>query len=99
MKTGFLFRPGKKREYEFDEREEDEDSIRLISKDSIVTLSKSEIEREIEYADFSADEERLRTIAVLEASMTPRRMREAVLGTDNGWLAATETKIKELRNA
>ena len=33
----------------------------------------------------------------LEASQTPRRVREAVLGTDNGWLAALEAKIKSLR--
>jgi len=99
MKTGFLFKSGKKRGYEFTERTEDNDLIRLISEQSVVTLSKSEIEREIEYQDFSADEQKLRNIAILEASITPRRMREAVLGTDNGWLAATENTIKELRNA
>lgn len=36
-------------------------------------------------------------ISVLEASATPRRVREAVLGTDNGWLAALNTEIATLR--
>ena len=35
-------------------------------------------------------------IAALEAQITPRRLREAVLG-DNGWLAAKEAEIAVLR--
>ena len=35
-------------------------------------------------------------IAALEAQITPRRLREAVLG-DNGWLAAKEAEIAALR--
>ena len=36
-------------------------------------------------------------IAALEATITPRRTREAILGTDNGWLADIENQIQELR--
>ncbi|MDB4312229.1 hypothetical protein N9937_02240, partial [bacterium] len=36
-------------------------------------------------------------IADLEAQVTPRRMREAVLGTDAGWLATKEAEIAALR--
>jgi hypothetical protein len=36
-------------------------------------------------------------IQTIEASITPRRNREAVLGTDKGWLVETESKITELR--
>ena len=36
-------------------------------------------------------------IAALEATITPRRTREAILGTDNGWLADIELQIQELR--
>lgn len=36
-------------------------------------------------------------IAALEEKVTPRRTREAILGTDNGWLADIELQIQELR--
>jgi hypothetical protein len=36
-------------------------------------------------------------IATLETSVTPRRMREAVLGTDAGWLADVDVQIAALR--
>ena len=36
-------------------------------------------------------------IAALELSITPRRTREAILGTDNGWLAQQEAAIALLR--
>ena len=36
-------------------------------------------------------------IAALEATITPRRTREAILGTDNNWLADIELQIQELR--
>lgn len=34
---------------------------------------------------------------LLESTITPRRTREAILGTDNGWLADIELQIQELR--
>lgn len=39
----------------------------------------------------------LTEITHLEAQITPRRIREAVLGTDNGWLAAQEVLIETER--
>ena len=36
-------------------------------------------------------------IADLEATMTPRRLREATNGTDNGWMKALDAKIVALR--
>lgn len=36
-------------------------------------------------------------IAALEEKVTPRRTREAILGTDNGWLADVELQIGQLR--
>ena len=39
----------------------------------------------------------LAQISALEATQTPRRIRNAMAGTDNGWLAALETQIAALR--
>ena len=36
-------------------------------------------------------------IAALEATISERRKREAILGTDNGWLAGIEAQIAALR--
>ena len=36
-------------------------------------------------------------ISALEANVTPRRLREATLGVDNGWLMHIEEQIKSLR--
>jgi hypothetical protein len=36
-------------------------------------------------------------ITALEATITPRRQREAILGTDKGWLAQQEAAIAVLR--
>lgn len=36
-------------------------------------------------------------IYALEATITPRRVREALLGADNGWLAAVDAQIAALR--
>jgi len=37
-------------------------------------------------------------ISTLESAITPRRLRESILGTDGGWLSEQESKIVELRN-
>lgn len=42
---------------------------------------------------------KLDRIAVLESQITPRRIREAVLGTDGGWLAQKEAAIEAARQA
>ena len=36
-------------------------------------------------------------ISDIEVTITPRRFREAVLGTDGGWLASKEKEIQTLR--
>jgi hypothetical protein len=36
-------------------------------------------------------------ISKIESQITPRRLREAVLGTDGGWLANAEAQIAALR--
>jgi len=36
-------------------------------------------------------------IVLLELQQTPRRMREAALGTDGGWLASLDAQIQALR--
>ena len=54
-------------------------------------------------ADYLADQAHieanrvLNEIIALESSITPRRTREAIVGTDNGWLAAQEATIAALR--
>lgn len=40
----------------------------------------------------------LMQIAALEATVTQRRLREAMLGTDSGWLAAVDVQIAALRS-
>lgn len=39
----------------------------------------------------------LAEITALEATITPRRLREAVLGQDDGWLEGINSKISMLR--
>jgi hypothetical protein len=39
----------------------------------------------------------LEQIATLESTVTQRRLREAALGTDNGWLADIDAQIAALR--
>lgn len=41
----------------------------------------------------------LSQIATLEAYVPPRRMREAALGTDNGWLKGVDAQITTLRKS
>jgi hypothetical protein len=45
----------------------------------------------------SANEVIISQIAALEATVTPRRIREAVLGSDSGWLANINNQIAILR--
>jgi hypothetical protein len=37
------------------------------------------------------------SIGTLESSVTPRRVREAILGIDNGWLQSVDAQIVALR--
>ena len=45
----------------------------------------------------TGDELIKRQIVVLEYQQTPRRIREAALGIDNGWLVGIEAQIQGLR--
>ena len=41
---------------------------------------------------------KLQQITALEATITPRRIREATLGIDNGWLSNINAQIETIRN-
>lgn len=59
-----------------------------------------EVQRDLDEADESmlnAKREILRQISALEISITLRRQRESILGTDNGWLANVDAQIAALR--
>ena len=43
-------------------------------------------------------QDKLDAITKLESTITPRRLREAVLGTDAGWLANINSQIATLRS-
>lgn len=67
-----------------------------------ILLTQAEID-EIEaarLADEVAQPKRLirQQILALESQVTQRRLREAVLGTDNGWLSDIESQIAALRS-
>lgn len=49
------------------------------------------------YAALMARSDTLRQIGMLEASVTSRRMREAAIGADGGWLAKVDQQIADLR--
>lgn len=52
---------------------------------------------ETEFLAQKAKEVILNEISFIENSITPRRTREAILGTDDGWLAEQEAAIALLR--
>lgn len=54
-------------------------------------------EKWVEDGAKKAKKESWAAISEIEQSITPRRLREAVLGTDKGWLAEQEAKIAALR--
>ncbi len=64
-------------------------SIIQLEGDALIDAQAQKVEDE--KAKIKAD------IAALEEKVTPRRTREAILGTDNGWLADIELQIQELR--
>lgn len=53
--------------------------------------------KKIPFAGPSAQDQITFEIRTLEASITPRRIREAVLGMDDGWLASVDAEIAALR--
>jgi hypothetical protein len=54
-------------------------------------------QREAEWKSKEAKRNALAQISILEAQITTRRMREASLGIDNGWLADIDAQIATLR--
>lgn len=48
-------------------------------------------------AEFHKVQEIKSNIASIESQITSRRIREAVLGLDGGWLASKEAEIEQLR--
>lgn len=64
-------------------------SIIQLEGDQLIDAQAQKVEDE--KAKIKAD------ITALEEKVTPRRTREAILGTDNGWLADIELQIQELR--
>ncbi len=51
----------------------------------------------VDFQPLSPRDLTLQQIAALERTVTPRRVREAVLGLDGGWLATINTQIVALR--
>lgn len=73
---------------------------KLVNGELIDLTPEEEAQREANYiADQAQIESKrvLNEILALEASITPRRTREAILGIDNGWLAAQDAAIAALR--
>jgi hypothetical protein len=51
----------------------------------------------IDRPPLSARDQALAGIIALETTITPRRLREAIIGSDNGWLAGVNQQIAALR--
>lgn len=68
----------------------------LIAHDNTVFPTEAEIQAECER--LAAQQVIFEEIARLESEVTPRRIREAVLGTDGGWLANQEALIAAERS-
>ena len=70
------------------------------SEGNIPFTEEEEIELVAEKAKFAQEAPKLlikSKIATLEAEITPRRTREAILAIDNGWLSEQEAAIALLR--
>lgn len=73
---------------------------KLVNGELVDLTPEEEAQREANYIADQAQIEAnrvLNEILALESSITPRRTREAILGTDNGWLAAQDDAIAALR--
>ena len=70
------------------------------SEGNIPFTEEEELQLDAELAEHAKEQPKIlikAEIAALEATITPRRTREAILGTDNGWLADQEAAIAALR--
>lgn len=63
---------------------------------SLVKLSDKQL-AELRASQANPKDEIRNQIYALEGTVTPRRIREAVLGVDGGWLARVEAQIVALR--
>lgn len=61
------------------------------------TVPPAQAELDAAMVKVAANQTILDQITALEGTITPRRMREAVLGTDGGWLADVNNQIAALR--
>ena len=64
------------------------EEIALTSEDIMLLQAEQSV-----WEDGTIKRTALAEIARLEAEITPRRIREALLGKDNGWLSTQENKI------
>lgn len=62
-----------------------------------VPWTKARVDKAKKEAVRAKKEQYKKQIAELERQITPRRLREAVLGIDDGWLAGLEKQISKLR--
>lgn len=52
---------------------------------------------DLQWEENKVQREALQSIKSLEATVTQRRIRDAIAGADNGWLADIESQIEALR--
>ena len=60
-------------------------------------LTEEEKDRQVEVEIQTAKQIANNSIILLETTVTDRRLREAVLGVDGGWLANVNSQINQLR--
>lgn len=73
---------------------------KLVNGELVDLTPEEEAQREAEYLAEQAQAEKNRILSdiyALEASVTPRRQREAILAIDTTWLADIEIQIGQLR--
>jgi hypothetical protein len=73
---------------------------KLVNGELVDLTPEEEAQREAEYLAEQAQAEKNRILSdiyALEASVTPRRQREAILAIDTTWLADVELQIGQLR--
>lgn len=68
-----------------------DDTATIVIHDDMVLPSDAELQAECDRLD--ARQPALDEIVRLEGEITPRRVREAILGTDNNWLSNQEALI------
>ena len=63
----------------------------------MVQITQAEADALLAPPPLSAKQSALNQIAVLESSITQRRLREAAIGQDGGWLSNVDSQIAALR--